>query len=271
MFLSVFDLYKIGIGPSSSHTMGPMVAAARFLEEIATGDWPRPQGAQVAGIAVSLHGSLAYTGIGHATDRAVILGLAGERPDTIDPDKMDAMVEQVKREKRVAPTGHPAYRFDPATDLLMDRKRPLPGHANGMEFSAFDAAKRLLLRRVYYSIGGGFVVDEHELAASKATKKSARPSGVPYPFSTAAEMLTMARRSGLSIAAMKRANEEAHMPREALDAKLDAVWDAMRGCIERGITQDGTLPGGLKVRRRAHSIHDKLKDEWKQNRHNPLL
>ena len=121
MFLSVFDLYKIGIGPSSSHTMGPMVAAARFLDEIARGDWPRPQGAQVASLAVSLHGSLAYTGIGHATDRAVILGLAGERPDTIDPDAIDAMVEAVKRDKRVTPPGHPSYRFDPATDLVLDR------------------------------------------------------------------------------------------------------------------------------------------------------
>jgi L-serine dehydratase len=271
MFLSVFDLYKIGIGPSSSHTMGPMVAAARFLDEIARGDWPRPAGAQVAAITVSLHGSLAYTGIGHATDRAVVLGLTGATPDAVDPDAMDAMIDMVKREKRVSPPGHPSYRFDPATDLVMDRKRPLPGHANGMEFSAFDAARRLLLRRVYYSIGGGFVVNEGELEAAKSKNKPAGNSGVPYPFSTANEMLAMARRSGLSIAQMKRANEEAHMPREALDARLDAVWGAMRSCIERGISQDGTLPGGLKVKRRAHSIHDKLQEEWKQNRHNPLL
>jgi L-serine dehydratase len=271
MFLSVFDLYKIGIGPSSSHTMGPMVAAARFLDEIATGDWPRPQGARVAALAVSLHGSLAYTGIGHATDRAVILGLAGEKPDTIDPDAMEGLVARIRKERQVAPPGHPAYRFDPETDLVLDRKRPLPGHANGMEFSAFDAAKRLLLRRVYYSIGGGFVAGEAELEASKAPRKSQGGKKVPYPFASAEEMLKMAARSGLSIAQMKRANEESHLGREELDARLDAVWAAMRDCIERGISQEGILPGGLKVRRRARSIHDKLREEWKLNRHNPLL
>jgi len=270
MFLSVFDLYKIGIGPSSSHTMGPMVASARFLEEILQGDWPRPRGATVSAITVSLHGSLAYTGIGHATDRAVILGLIGERPDTIDPDAMERLVTEVKRNRRVTPAGHPGYRFDPETDLVMDRKRPLPGHANGMEFSAFDGARRLLIRRIYYSIGGGFIASEAELAASKASGKPVG-SKVPYPFASADEMLKMAARSGLSIAQMKRANEETVMNREALDAKLDTVWAAMRNCIDRGISQDGILPGGLKVRRRAHAIHDKLNEEWKLNRHNPLL
>ena len=271
MFLSVFDLYKIGIGPSSSHTMGPMVAATRFLAEIATGDWPRPHGAKVAAITVSLHGSLAYTGIGHATDRAVILGLTGASPDTIDPDRMDEMVNVVKQQKKVTPEGHPSYRFDPATDLVLDRKRPLPGHANGMEFTALDATKRLLLRRIYYSIGGGFVVNEAELAASKARKPPASAHMVPYPFASAKEMLAMAKRSGLSIAQMKRANEETMRDRASLDGGLDAIWAAMRTCIERGIAQDGIMPGGLKVRRRARAIHDKLQEEWKQNRHNPLL
>ncbi len=271
MFLSVFDLYKIGIGPSSSHTIGPMAAAARFLDELLTGDWPRPTGSAPAALTVSLHGSLAYTGIGHATDRAVILGLAGERPDLIDPDKMEAMVETVRRDKRVQPQGHPAYRFDPATDMVLDRKRPLPGHANGMEFSAFDGQKRLLLRRIYYSIGGGFVVSEAELEAMKAGKETGPKQKVPYPFRTAEEMLKMAKRSGLSLAQMKRANEETVMGRDALDAGLDRIWNAMLKCIERGISQDGIMPGGLKVRRRARGIHDQLKDEWKQNRQNPLL
>ena len=138
MFLSVFDIYKIGIGPSSSHTMGPMSAAARFLDEIAHGDWPRPHGAEVARLEVSLHGSLAFTGIGHASDRAVILGLAGEKPDTVDPDRMEAIVDEVMKKRQVEPQGHPAYRFNPETDLVLDRKTPLPGHANGMRFSAFD-------------------------------------------------------------------------------------------------------------------------------------
>jgi len=271
MFLSVFDLFKIGIGPSSSHTMGPMVAARRFLDEIATGDWPRPAGARVAALKSSLHGSLAFTGIGHGTDRAVILGLTGETPLTVDPDTSDEAVEEVKRTKRVAPAGHPAYRFDPAADLVLDRKNPLPGHANGMTFSALDADGRVLLRRVYYSVGGGFVVSEEELQRLKGAAALDAGKGVPYPFASAKQMLAMAAKSGLSIAEMKRANEETRVARDELDAGLDAIWAAMAACIGRGLSKDGIMPGGLKVKRRARAIHDKLNDEWSRNRPNPLL
>ena len=271
MFLSVFDLFKIGIGPSSSHTMGPMTAAARFLEEILSGDWPRPAGAKVDRIAVSLHGSLAYTGVGHGTDRAVILGLTGETPQTVDPDRTDAAIDAISASKRVSPPGHPAYRFDPAVDLVLDRKTPLTGHANGMAFNAYDRDDRLLLKRIYYSIGGGFVVSEDELQRLK-TKGADKPAvRVPYPFRNAVEMLAMAGKSGLSIAEMKRVNEEIHMPREKLDEGLDAIWAAMLGCIDRGLSQDGIMPGGLKVRRRARALHDKLNEEWRTNRPNPLL
>lgn len=271
MFLSVFDLFKIGIGPSSSHTMGPMSAAAMFLEEIVEGDWPRPAGARVARIGASLHGSLAFTGIGHGTDRAVILGLTGLTPQTVDPDAVDAVLHEVSARRRIEPPGHPGYDFDPAADLVMDRKVALPGHANGMAFSALDGDGRVLLRRVYYSIGGGFVVTEEELQRMKGG--TAQPSGpaVPYPFAKAAQMLEMAAASGLSIAEMKRANEEVHLSRAELDDGLDAIWDAMKGCIERGLSQDGIMPGGLKVRRRARQLHDRLQEEWRQNRPNPLL
>jgi L-serine dehydratase len=272
VFLSVFDLFKIGIGPSSSHTMGPMTAAARFLAEVASDDWPRPTGVTVDRLGVSLHGSLAYTGIGHGTDRAVILGLAGETPLTVDPDSADGLVEKVKAEKRVSPPGHPGYNFDPAVDLVLDKKTPLLGHANGMAFYAYDAGGRLLLKRIYYSIGGGFVVSEEELQRMKSRGPAASSDRkVPYPFKNAAEMLDMAGRSGLSIADMKRANEEIHMAREELDEGLDRIWSAMRGCIERGLSQDGIMPGGLKVRRRARQLHDKLQEQWQQNRPNPLL
>ncbi|WP_269929517.1 L-serine ammonia-lyase [Aminobacter sp. HY435] len=272
MFLSVFDLFKIGIGPSSSHTMGPMTAASRFLDEIADGDWPRPAGAKVDRVGASLHGSLAYTGIGHGSDRAVILGLAGLTPVTVDPDQTDAIVDLIMREKRVSPPGHPSYRFEPDADMVLDKKTPLLGHANGMAFYAYDAGDRLLLKRIYYSIGGGFVVSEEELQRMKAKTAAPAPGKrVPYPFSNAVEMLAMAGRSGLSIAEMKRANEEVHTSRADLDAGLDAIWEAMSRCIDRGLSQDGIMPGGLKVRRRARQLHDKLQEQWSQNRPNPLL
>lgn len=252
--------------------MGPMTAAARFLDEVLNGDWPRPAGAAVDRVGASLHGSLAYTGVGHGTDRAVILGLHGLTPVTVDPDLTDAIVDKISNDKRISPPGHPSYRFDPAVDLVLDKKTPLLGHANGMAFYAYDSGDRVLLKRIYYSIGGGFVVSEEELQRLKA-KTSAPASGkrVPYPFANAAEMLAMAARSGLSIAEMKRANEEVHMSRAELDAGLDAIWDAMSRCIDRGLSQDGIMPGGLKVRRRARQLHDKLQEQWSQNRPNPLL
>lgn len=271
MFLSIFELFKIGIGPSSSHTMGPMTAAARFLDEILTGDWPRPSGVRVARLTASLHGSLAFTGIGHGSDRAVILGLAGFIPEMLDPDLAEAAAEAIRKSGRVSPAGHEGgYAFEPAKDLLLDRKTPLPGHANGMQFSALDADGRMLLRRVYYSIGGGFVVSEEELQklAAKTAKQQAR---VPWPFSSARQMLAMAERSGLSIAAMKRENEISLMGETELDAGLDRIWDAMSACIDRGLLKEGVMPGGLNVRRRARAIHDKLNEEWRTNRPNPLL
>ncbi|MGV1833476.1 L-serine ammonia-lyase [Rhizobium rhizogenes] len=273
MFLSVFDVFKIGVGPSSSHTMGPMSAANRFLDLVLSSEWPRPSSnVHVASIKVSLHGSLAHTGIGHGTGRAVILGLMGERPDQVDPDRMDAVIDEVERSGRITPPGHPTYQFQPKTDLIFDKKVPLPGHANGMSFSAFDKDERLLVKRIYYSVGGGFVVTDTELEQMRADKKKASSGErIPFPFSTAKQMLDMAERSGLSIAQMKRANEETRMSSDELDAGLDRIWTAMSSCIDRGLKVDGIMPGGLKVRRRARSIHDKLQEEWRSNRINPLL
>jgi L-serine dehydratase len=271
MFLSVFDVFKIGIGPSSSHTMGPMSAAARFLDLILSDDWPRPQNAAVAGLKVSLHGSLAHTGIGHGTGRAVILGLAGELPDKVDPDAMDAIIASVETSHHVHPAGHPVYTFNPFEDLVFDKKQPLPGHANGMRFSAFDKDGRQLLTQVYYSIGGGFVVSDTELDAMRADKNKKADTSVPFPFASAKQMLEMSQRSGLTIAQMKRANEEALMTRAELDDGLDALWSAMNACIERGLKGEGIMPGGLKVRRRAAAIHEKLLQDWRSNRLNPLF
>ncbi|KQW75013.1 serine dehydratase [Devosia sp. Root413D1] len=267
MFLSVFDVFKIGIGPSSSHTMGPMTAASRFLDELRTGDWPRPRHAVVTSLKASLHGSLAFTGVGHGTGRAVVLGLCGYAPDSVDPDRIDAIVTGVEAEGMVHPEGHPAYRFRPALDLIYDKKERLPGHTNGLQFYAYDADGALLLRRVYYSIGGGFVVSEAELARGELKTDTA---DVPYPFGDAAQMLAMARDSGLSIAQMKRANEEARIGRRGLEQGLDRLWAAMDGCIERGLRTDGIMPGGLNVSRRAKAIHQQLQTAWQRNELGPL-
>lgn len=271
MFLSVFDLFKIGIGPSSSHTMGPMVAAERFLREVLEGEWPRPAGTVVDRISVSLHGSLAFTGVGHATDRAVIMGLQGFTPETVDPDSVDAILEKVSQTRRLSPPGHPTYRFDPESDLIFNRKSPLPGHANGMTFNAFDANDRLLLRRIYYSIGGGFVVSEEELQSLQERKEPIVDDNVPFPFANAQQMLEMAAKSNLSIAQMKRKNELVYKTEAELNAKLDSIWEAMSACIDRGLRQDGVMPGGLNIRRRARQLHEKLEEEWRNNLPNPLV
>ena len=249
MFLSVFDMFKVGIGPSSSHTMGPMVAAARFLQQMRAAPFT------FAGVRASLHGSLAFTGVGHATDRATILGLAGFEPASYDADKAAAALEDIAARKRVTPEGLPELRFDPSRDLVFDYDRTLPGHANGMILMATDAQGDVILSQVYYSIGGGFVMTEEELAAGKATDEGAP---VPYPFKSASEMLDMARRSGKSIGAMKRANEIARNGEANLRAGTARIWQVMSDCIDRGLSTEGTLPGGLHVKRRAKAIHDAL-------------
>lgn len=242
MFLSTFEIFKIGIGPSSSHTMGPMTAAARFLadlrQETAAGSVP-------AGLAVSLHGSLAFTGKGHATDRAVILGFTGLTPDTLDPDAAEALEAKVRATGRLRPPGLPDLAFAPDHDLVFDYGPALTGHPNGLIFRAFDADGSAIFARTYYSIGGGFVVDAE---ARAAPPDMGLPADCPYPFRTAAEMLAMGRASGQTIAAMKRANEEA-VGGPGLDDRLDRIRAAMDACIDRGLARDGILPGGLKVRR----------------------
>ncbi|EJF81700.1 L-serine dehydratase tdcG [Candidatus Bartonella washoeensis] len=269
MFLSVFELFKIGIGPSSSHTMGPMTAANMFLQEIVARNFRGPSHAKVSHIRVYLYGSLAFTGIGHATDRAIILGLAGEEASTIDPDHIELLLEKVEREKKVQPKGHPAYQFDLQSDLIFERKITLSGHANGLAFEGLDADGNVLLRQIYYSIGGGFVVTEDELSR-RNNNRQPETSTVPYPFDSASKMLAMSEKSGLSIAEMKRINEETKMERCALNSGLDKIFSAMIKCIERGLSQEGELPGGLHVQRRAKKLHDKLSEVRKKNRNHPL-
>ncbi|PTE16175.1 L-serine ammonia-lyase [Pseudogemmobacter blasticus] len=254
MFLSVFDMFKVGIGPSSSHTMGPMVAAARFLDML------RASPFHFRGLQASLHGSLAFTGVGHATDRATILGLAGFHPETYDADRAEAAMAEIRATKTISPPGLPPMRFDPATDLHFDYGPALPGHANGMILKATDAEGDVILQETFYSIGGGFVLTATELAEAGGTRSQAR-ADVPWPFETGAEMLEMARRSGLSVAGMKRQNELKFRSSADLDRGLARIWEVMNGCISRGMQGEGILPGGLKVRRRAKGIHDALMAE----------
>ena len=263
MFLSVFDIFKIGIGPSSSHTMGPMVAAARFLEDLRSGRNRIPGAHAPAKIGCRLHGSLAHTGKGHATDRAVILGLAGFSAETLEAEAAEATLAKIAAEHRVRPEGLDLA-FDPGTDLVFDFGPALEQHANGMILQAWDGDGNLAHRETYFSIGGGFVKTEAEMRASDLVVDGGAET-VPYPFASAAEMLEMAARSGLSIAEMKRANEEVSLKRADLDAGLDRIWAVMTDCINRGFATEGVLPGGLKVRRRAASIRQQLAEEQGRN------
>ncbi len=262
MFLSVFDIFKVGVGPSSSHTMGPMIAAARFLDALRDGADHIPGSGAAARLEAVLRGSLAFTGKGHATDRAVVLGLLGFVPDTLDPEEAERRLAALAATGTIDVPGLGPLAFDPQKGVVFDYGPPLPGHANGMVLRAFDASGNLHMTETYYSIGGGFVLTERQLR-TEAIKGDDADVHRPHPFATAAEMLRMGDASGLSIAAMKRANEAAGGLR--LDPGLDRLWEVMDACIDRGLATDGVLPGGLKVRRRAKAIHQALLAERGNN------
>ncbi|WP_113910780.1 L-serine ammonia-lyase [Roseovarius dicentrarchi] len=260
MFLSVFDMFKVGIGPSSSHTMGPMVAAARFLDKMRAAPF------ECAGVKGTLHGSLAFTGVGHATDRATILGLAGFLPETYDHDRAEAVMAQIRESHSISPEGLGTLHFNPKEDLLFDFGPNLPGHANGMVLMATDKQGDTILRETYFSIGGGFVMTEAELAAGRNTDEG---EPVPYPFKSAAEMLQMCETSGKTIAQMKKANEISRQGETDMTAGVKRIWQVMNDCIERGMNTEGTLPGGLNVKRRAKGIRDALIAERGTNQNAP--
>ncbi|GAA4216876.1 L-serine ammonia-lyase [Sagittula sp. NFXS13] len=249
MFLSVFDMFKVGIGPSSSHTMGPMVAGARFLDKL------RALPFAAHGVRASLYGSLAFTGVGHATDRATVLGLAGFTPEAYDNDKAEETLAKIRETGQLTPGGLSPLAFDPENGLRFDFGPALPGHANGMVLEALDAQGDVILQETYYSVGGGFVLTADELAAGKDTDDGAP---VPYPFKSANEMLEMAQSSGKSIAEMKRANEISRGSSARLDDGIARIWQVMEDCIDRGLEGQGILPGGLSVKRRARNIHEQL-------------
>jgi L-serine dehydratase len=253
--ISVFDIFKIGIGPSSSHTVGPMRAARRFAERLdADGDLAR-----TASVKVELFGSLGHTGKGHGSDRAVLLGLEGEEPATVDVDSVAPRVAAVAAAKQVRLLGKHPVALDPETQLVFHRRDKLPLHANGMRFTALDAGGGAIVERIYYSVGGGFVVDHAGVPADG--KVPAELTQVPYPFNTAAELLQHSVEHGKSISGLMLDNEAALRPEAEVRRGVVAIWSAMEACVKRGCEREGILPGGLKVRRRAAALHRKLKSD----------
>ena len=239
----LFDLFRIGIGPSSSHTVGPMVAAARFVSEL-------PPGMPVDAVSVRLFGSLALTGKGHATDVAVILGLLGERPDQVDPDQVPALVAAVAERKTLPLPGRGRAAFDPAADIRFQREM-LPRHPNALRFTA--TSRDRTFERTYYSVGGGFIVADNEQDGAPDAHDD-----VPFPFATSQELLDMAAAAGLSLAELQRENERSRRSDAEISRGVEQIWTAMRACVDRGLRQGGQLPGGLRVRRRAPGLHDRL-------------
>ncbi len=255
---SVFELFKIGVGPSSSHTVGPMKAAGAFASGlIETGALDR-----VASVEVALLGSLAFTGKGHATDKAVILGLSGERPDSVDPDAAAALAADVRATNRLNLAGRRPIGFDPTTAIVFDTVTPAPRHPNTLRLTARDSTGTTLADETWLSIGGGFVVREG--AGEDASASDAR---LPNPFRSGAELLARGREAGLSIAGLVRSNEVALRPESEVDAHAARVIGVMFACVDRGLTQSGPLPGGLKVLRRAKAIHDRLIEASRRNLH----
>ena len=259
--LSVLDLFRIGIGPSSSHTLGPMRIAKRFLDEL------EDEGAlaRVAKVSVELQGSLALTGHGHATPKAVVLGLLGLDPEALDPNKADALVAGVAAKKEIALLGDRTIAFDPETDIVLAYHVMPDLHPNGMRLIAFDAAGALISEQTYFSTGGGFIATEKQLRTPAPKDLIATGQRVPFPFASAAELLEHCARESKNIEEIVYANEDAMRPRAETDARLDRIAAVMNACIERGLARDGVLPGALQVNRRAPAIWRDLQERPQAN------
>lgn len=256
MAISVFDLFKIGIGPSSSHTVGPMRAAATFAQALREAG----QLANVQRVETRLYGSLSATGVGHATDRACLLGLMGQWPDRIDPHSIEPRIQQLLQEHCLILDGTQPIAFDYATDMLL-LDEDLPYHPNAMRLEAFGATGSVL-QQTYYSIGGGFIIEQAELDAPTDT---AAAVDLPYEFSSGAEMLSLCKAHGLSVSELMMANERAWRSEQDIRDGLLKIWGAMRECVANGLHNEGVLPGGLNVKRRAAKLHRSLQELGKPN------
>ena len=248
MPISTFELFRLGIGPSSSHTVGPMRAARQFAQELEAAGHV----AQLASVTVDLYGSLALTGKGHGTDRAVLLGLMGEQPETVDVDRIEAYVADIRKSGEILLLSRHRLPFNEAQHLLLHKMRTLPQHPNGMRFTATDSGGNTLLQRLLFSIGGGFVVADGEFGQAVTTV------AWPHPYRSAQALLQIGRQHNKTIAAIALENELALRSKQEVTDGLDRISAAMSACIDRGLAQEGILPGGLNVRRRARQMHERL-------------
>lgn len=259
MTIGIFDLFKIGIGPSSSHTVGPMVAARRFIIDVSENKNIQ----SVTKLRVELFGSLGATGKGHGTLKAIILGLMGDTPDKVDVATINSRVDEIKASGVLHLLSEHPITFDVNEDLVFHRNISLPAHANGMSFTAFSKDGEKLFEKNYYSIGGGFIVDEAELSSDDVIVKDHRQ--LLYPFSSGEELLKSCQRHNLSIAEIMLQNEQAWRDEKDTLQGMDELWEVMKSCVKRGCLEEGILPGGLKVKRRAKKLHEKLLEDKQEN------
>ena len=262
MAISVFGLFKVGIGPSSSHTVGPMRAAGRFVRGLEAGGLL----ARVATVQAELYGSLGATGKGHGSDKAVLLGLEGETPEGVDPGSVPDRLHRIRSEETIRLLGRRAVAFR-EEHLVFHRRQSLPFHPNGMTLEARDADGASIAKKTYYSVGGGFVVDESQAGADRIQADSTR---LQYPFRSGAELLERCQKHGLSISSLMLENEKAWRPEAEVRQKLLAIWDVMQQCVARGCREEGTLPGGMRVKRRAAELHRKLSRSPEAGLRDPL-
>ncbi len=263
MAISVFDLFTIGIGPSSSHTVGPMRAARRFAERL------EHEGLleRTAAVQVELFGSLAMTGKGHGTDRAILMGLEGEAPESIDPDSVAPRIAAIRGQERLALLGRHAVPFHEKEELIFNRRDLLPLHSNGMRFTALDAEGGTLDQRICYSVGGGFVVNEGATGEGRIIEDA---TALPYPFHSAQELLETCEEHSLAVWELMLENEKVWRSEDEIRAGLLRIWEAMRSCVERGCRQTGVLPGSLKVPRRAPALYQDLTSRPEEAVKDPL-
>ncbi len=260
---SIFDIFKIGIGPSSSHTVGPMIIANKFIDLLKE----KKLISSIHNLNINLYGSLAATGIGHATDKAVLVGLLGFNPISVDTEKVDENIERIKKNKKINLLQEYEVNFDYDNDLILNINKYLPYHSNGIKISVYDNNDIKLLEKTYYSIGGGFVICEDDINNEESNNNDIK---IPYPFSNAMELIQLCEKYNLKISELVMQNEKAFRSEDDIKNRLDEIWNVMQKCVEQGCKKKGTMPGGLKVERRAHQLYEKLSSKQNYSMVDPL-